>query len=372
MEYIKSKEIDPINTFFHFTRIDNRRSIEKNGLQSVAGGENEAASDNEHKTIYFSKGIPGILKAVDVWARWEYRKYARQENSKGQKIKQEYEGNIIEGTDQSYDREVMKQIVFNKLYNDFKNRQYYIVDLIEGKNGDFEFGDIDVKKFFSRDKYGKPYPAVLWMYGPYSDFGTLEKPNNKQEEWNMNTKIGDKTISSDRLKIVETQDGKTDGLSVIIEFYDQYRGRVNKENDKMFEILDNFIAYAKEKYKSDIDFKKDAPDYGRREINASEESKYQSFNKINLNENKNNRVFSFISRIVNKIKSKVKGKDKKMLPKASQDIIEEIGTILNSRNAFIERLSGFARRISEECRKPTNEKKQIRKDKKGGRSFEDD
>lgn len=297
MEYIKSEKINPINTFFHFTIIDNRKSIEKNWLQSVAGGENEAIGDNDRKTIYFSKGIPGILKAVDVWAQWEYRKYARQENSKGQKIKQEYEENIIEGIDQSYDREVMKQIVFNKLYNDFKKRQYYTIDLIEGKNGDFEFGDIDVKKIFSRDKNGKPYPAALWMYGPYSDFGTLENPNNKQEDWNMNTKIGDKTISSDRLKIIETQDGKTDGLSVIIEFYDQYRGMVHKESEKMFEILDSFIAYAKEKYKSDIDFKKDAPDYGRREINASEESKYQSINKIDLNKNKNNGVFSFLSRL---------------------------------------------------------------------------
>ena len=30
MEYIKSEKINPINTFFHFTIIDNRKSIEKN------------------------------------------------------------------------------------------------------------------------------------------------------------------------------------------------------------------------------------------------------------------------------------------------------------------------------------------------------
>lgn len=289
MEYINSTEIDPINTFFHFSRIDNRKSIEINGLQAVAGGENEAARDKDNKTIYFSKGISGILKAVDVWARWEYSKYARQENSKGHKIKQEYEENIIEGTDQSYDREVMSQIIFDKLYDDFKNRQYYTVDLIEGTNGDFEFGDIDVKKKSSMEKNGRPNPGTLWKYGPYSNFGTKEEPNDRQEDWNMNTKIGDKIISSDRLKIIETQDGKTDGLSVIIEFYDRYRGMFSKETDIMFEILDNFIAYAKERYKSDIDFKKGAPDYGRRKINKMNERIYQYINGIKLNgKNENN------------------------------------------------------------------------------------
>ena len=86
MEYIRSNEIDPQNTLFHFSRIDNRESIEEYGLQAVAGGENEAANDDKNKTIYFSKGIAGILKAVDVWARWEYNKYARQEHSKGHEI----------------------------------------------------------------------------------------------------------------------------------------------------------------------------------------------------------------------------------------------------------------------------------------------
>lgn len=289
MEYINSTEIDPINTFFHFSRIDNRKSIEINGLQAVAGGENEAAMDRDNKTIYFSMGIQGMLKAIDVWARWEYSKYARKENGKGNIIKQEYEGKFIEGTDNSYDREVMSQIIFDKLYDDFKNRQYYTVDLIEGTNGDFEFGDIDVKKKSSIEKNGRPNPGTLWKYGPYSNFGTIEEPNNKQEDWNMNTKIGDKIISSDRLKIIETQDGKTDGLSVIIEFYDRYRGMFSKETDIMFEILDNFIAYAKKRYKSDIDFKKDAPDYGRREINKMNERIYQYINGIKLNgKNENN------------------------------------------------------------------------------------
>ncbi len=338
MEYIRSNEIDPKNTLFHFSRIDNRISIEKNGLQAVAGGENEAANDKNNKTIYFSKGIAGILKAVDVWARWEYDKYARQEHSKGHEIKQEYEEHIIEGEDDSYDKDIMTEVIFDKLYDDFKNRQYYTVDLIEGKDGDFEFGDIDVKKILSRDKQGRPYPGSLWKYGPYSDFGTLENPNNKQEEWNMNTKTGDRTISADRLKIVETMDGRSDGLSVIIEAYNQYRGMIPKENDELFEILDNFIAYAKERYKNDRDFKKGSIDYGKRDINADEQKKYQTINQINLNKTKKNRLFSFISKIINKIKSTTKRKDVKMLPKATQVIREKSSPKSNSRNELIESL----------------------------------
>ena len=45
MEYIKSKDLDYFNSFYHFSRIDSRESIEQNGLQAVAGGENEAIGD---------------------------------------------------------------------------------------------------------------------------------------------------------------------------------------------------------------------------------------------------------------------------------------------------------------------------------------
>ena len=369
MEYIRSNEIDPQNTLFHFSRIDNRKSIEEYGLQAVAGGENEAANDDKNKTIYFSKGISGILKAVDVWARWEYNKYARQEHSKGHEIKQEYEEHIIEGKDESYDKDIMTEVIFNKLYIDFKNRQYYTVDLIEGKDGDFEYGDIDAKKVLSRDKEGRPYLGVLWMYGPYSDFGTLDNPNNNQEQWNMNTKLGDRTISPDRLKIIETQEGRSEGLSVIIEAYDKYRGMVPKQDDEMFEIVDNFIAYAKERYKNDRDFKESSIDYGKRDINPDEQEKYQTINQINLNKTKNNRLlFSFISKIINKIKSTAKRKDIKMLPEAVQDIREKSSTKSNSRNACL-RVS--PEELAKNRESQQTENIQIRQDKKDGPSLDD-
>lgn len=281
MNYIKSSEVNPMNAFFHFSRIDNRDSIEANGLQSVAGGENNAGKDRKNKTIYFSKGISGMLKAVDVWARWTYRRYGIMESRRGNEIKQDYQYRIIKGRDDSYDREIMSRVIFNKLYIDFKNRQYYVVDFIEGSDGDFEFGDIDVKKILARDKIGRPYPVALWQYGPYSDFGTPENPNNCQEDWNMNTKFGDRVITSDRLKIVETEYGKSDALSVMIEAYDKYRGRVSNENEAMFEILDNFIDYAKERRKKDKDFQ-ETTDYGRRCIDLESQMALQRINGIAL------------------------------------------------------------------------------------------
>lgn len=268
MQYISSKDLDYMNTFFHFSRIDNRESIEKNGLQAVAGGENEAGSDKDNKTIYFSKGIGGVLKAVDVWARWEYDKYVSKADHK---INYGYLG---------YDKVVMQEVIYDKLYNDFKNRQYYTVDLVEGKDGDFEYGDIDIKKILSRDKKGRPYRGVLWKYGKFSDFGTIENPNNKQENWNMNTKIGERTISSDRLRIIETESGRTDALSFVLESYNKYRPMVPEEYDEMFEILDGFMEYANERYKNDKDFEAGTPDLGRREVDPNEQKKFQKMNKI--------------------------------------------------------------------------------------------
>lgn len=268
MKYINSKDLDYINSFFHFSRIDSRDSIEQNGLQAVAGGENEAGNDREKKTIYFSKGISGVLKAIDVWARWEYDRYVSKSDLD---INYGYQG---------YDKAVMKEIIFDKLYNDFKNRQYYIVDLKEGKDGDFEYGDIDVKKVLSRDKNGVPYRGAVWKYGEFSDWGTLDNPNNVQENWNMNTKVGERTISSDRLKIIETESGRTDALSFAIESYSKFRPLVSKQDSPMYEILDDFMSYAKERYKSDKDYEEGMPDFGRRKVNKREQEKYQRINNI--------------------------------------------------------------------------------------------
>lgn len=268
MQYINSRDLDYNNSFFHFSRIDSRESIEKNGLQAVAGGENEAIGDKNNKTIYFAKGIGGALKAIDIWARWEYDKYVKTSNSD---INYGYQG---------YDKDIMKNIVFDKLYDDFKNRQYYIVDFIEGKDGDFEYGDIDLKKVESRDSKGKPYIDAVWKYGEFADWGTPETPNNIQENFNMNTKIGDRVIASDRLKIVETETGRSDALSFALESYMKFRTIVPKQDNLKYEIVNNFMSYALERYKADKDYQEGMPDLGRRKIDKKEQEKWQKVNKI--------------------------------------------------------------------------------------------
>lgn len=287
MEYIKSNNIDPINTFFHFTRIANRESIEENGLMAVAGGENEVAYDKRVKTIYFSKGVAGVLKVVDVWARWHYNECAKFQEKKGVHIKRDYLKHVVHGKDDSYDKEIMGKVIFDRLYDDFKNRQYYTIDLIEGKDGDFEFGDIDYKKEMARTQDGTPVNSVVWQYGQYSDFGSKENPNNKQEDWNMNTKEGRRIIPKERLRIVETMNGRTDALSVILEMYDKYRDVFFKNDGEKIQILDDFIAYAKERYRQDKDYMEGSSDYGRRSINPDDKKRYQIINRIKNDEDIN-------------------------------------------------------------------------------------
>lgn len=271
MRYINIKDIDIENTFFHFTRIDNRESIKQNGLQAVASGESKLKIDQDYKAIYFSKGNSGLLKNIDVWTRLEFKKYI---DIKKDKLKEDYDY-----------KNIMNEIIFDKLYNDFKDRQYYSLELIEGE--DFKYNDIDFKKLLLKDESGRPNNNIIWMYGEYSNFGTKESPNHIQEEWNMCTKIGKRIIPNDRLRIIENEQGRSDALSVILELYDNYRDDVlGHDNDNWYKNLDQFVLYAKRRYENDPDFKNKNNDIGRRPINIENEIKFQKINKIEL-ENKN-------------------------------------------------------------------------------------
>ena len=50
----------------------------------------------------------------------------------------------------------------------------------------------------------------------------------------------------------------------------------------MFEILDNFIEYAKKRYREDADYSDGAKDRGRRDIIPEEEEKYMRINGIRV------------------------------------------------------------------------------------------
>ena len=86
---------------------------------------------------------------------------------------------------------------------------------------------------------------------------------------------------------------------------------------------------------------------------------------------KKNKFFNFISRIINNVKSKVKRKDIKMLPEASQDTREELSTKSNSRNALLESLRVSPEELAKNVERQQIENLQIRQDKKDGPSLDD-
>lgn len=125
-----------------------------------------------------------------------------------------------------------------------------------------------------QQKWKPEYPnkEMLWMYDSYSDFSSF-----KQDNWNMNTHIGERTISSNRIEIIETSDGRTDALSFAIKAYNNYREKIQGAD---LSRLDDFMEYAKRMYKNDRDYEEGSPDLGRCEISKEEEQKYQKTNHI--------------------------------------------------------------------------------------------
>ena len=60
------------------------------------------------------------------------------------------------------------------------------------------------------------------------------------EDWNMHTIIGH-GISSDKIFLIETTDGKDDALSVVETLYSRY------DNKEEFRLLNSFMDYCKQK-----------------------------------------------------------------------------------------------------------------------------
>lgn len=88
-------------------------------------------------------------------------------------------------------------------------------------------------------------------------------------------------------------------------------------------------------------------------------------------EPKKNKLFDFISGIINKIKNTVTRKDVKMLPEANQSIRGESNIESNSRNAFLESIKVSPEELAKNAERQQTENVQIRQDKKDGPSLED-
>lgn len=221
---IKLSEISKENDFFHFTREKTIPKIVKQGLRGdLHSRENAVGNDYENPSVYFSKGEVGILKTIDVWLRWEYGKIARENHQP--------DGSMITVPKSLED-------TFKRAFDDFKERRYFQLDLIEGNDketSDFSYKSEDFKKKGIIDS-GGPTRRTKWMFGSYTDFQTPIL-----EDWNMMTHIGGRPIEIDRMKMVVTEQGKSDALSVIEEIYERSRGKENLD----LRYLDSFIKYAK-------------------------------------------------------------------------------------------------------------------------------
>jgi hypothetical protein len=146
---------------------------------------------------------------------------------------------------------------------------------MEGENpetSDYSLNAEDIKKRLMYEDYKKalksyeqkkinfkpeyPIKQVKFIGGSQTNTKSL-----KQDNWNRNTHIGNRTIPVDRIKLIETSDGRSDGLSILIDTYDKLKENLDKDN---FKILENFMTFAKEKYREDPDFKEDKGDFRKK------------------------------------------------------------------------------------------------------------
>lgn len=221
---IKLSDILEGNDFFHFTREKAIPKIVEQGLRGdLDSRENAVGNDYENPSVYFSKGEIGVLKTIDVWLRWEYEIIARGNG---------YPDGCMITVPSALEK------TFRKAFEDFKERRYFQLDLVEGddkETSDFSYDSEDFKKKGSIEG-GGPTRRTRWMLGSYTNWKTP-----RLEDWNMMTHIWGRPIEIDRMKMIVTEQGKSDALSVIEEIYKRSRGKENID----LRYLDSFIKYVK-------------------------------------------------------------------------------------------------------------------------------
>lgn len=253
------EEIDKY--FFHYSWKRYLESYDKNGMKPIIG-ENSLGLDRR-ASIFFSKGIEGVLELWDVWLKW---RLDRQNNPR-------YEGNtnkeivlndlrfrrgeftleekqkVLEWgkcfLTKSFlnDKEMLKRL-YEFQYNEMINSDYLIMDLREKE--EFFYDQIDMKKqgeiTSARANGREVSKAAKFMYGYYSDF-----TNPVVDKWNMQTIPGkDMIIEPSRLKRI-TINGKNDVFSVVSFLYDKYKKEVPLDKQVKFDILDNYMKYIRER-----------------------------------------------------------------------------------------------------------------------------
>ena len=229
--------------FLHFTRKSNQESIEKIGLNPNVKKENAVGNDKEVPVVYFSEGLYGMFEILNTWVRTEYYMNVQLKRRLGLDVKFGHE---------EVDSEILKE-VYEKMYEDLKDRIYYSVDLEEGI--DYEKDGIDDKKVDLKTRLeNKDIPEhivedVKWQYGD-GDYGSFD--DIKQEKWNRNT-IRGKVIEPEKLMQIASENGSLSALDIILEKYENY-DKTKLENLKELEEL---VEYCKERKKEEQELEVD-------------------------------------------------------------------------------------------------------------------
>lgn len=241
LENMEKQELKKI--FLHFTRKNNQESIEKIGLNPNVKKENAVGNDKEVPVVYFSEGLDGMFEILNTWIRFEYYMKVQEKRRLGLDVKFGHE---------EVDSDILKE-VYEKMYDDLKDRIYYSVDLEEGI--DYEKDGIDDKKVDLKTRLeNKDIPEHIikdakWQYGD-GEYGDLE--NIKQEKWNRNTRAG-KVIEPEKLTQIISENGSLDALNIMLEKYDNY-DKIKLENLKE---LENLVDYCKERRKEEQELEVD-------------------------------------------------------------------------------------------------------------------
>ena len=238
---LENKEKQEI--FLHFTRKSNQERIEKIGLNPNVKKENAVGNDKEVPVVYFSEGLDGMFEILNTWVRTEYYMNVQLKRRLGLDVKFGHE---------EVDSEILKE-VYEKMYEDLKDRIYYSVDLEEGI--DYEKDGIDDKKVDLKTRLeNKDIPEhivedVKWQYGD-GDYGNFD--DIKQEKWNRNT-IRGKVIEPEKLMQIASENGSLSALDIILEKYENY-DKTKLENLKELEEL---VEYCKERKKEEQELEVD-------------------------------------------------------------------------------------------------------------------
>ena len=291
---ISINEIDLDNALFHFHPQAFYEEVQNHGLQPRIGDNANGIEKTEK--VFFSKGIDGILKLWDVWLKWEMKHAFNGDNK--------YPGlfeNVQERADmKNYWHQNLptngdyKEI--KKFFHDFpekykqrffdiiipqkiQSQDYYILNIEDGKEYDSNdidenkeklkatYESIDSKDYANKQGQMKISNQARVLYGSYSSDDVY------MDNWNMHTKSGI-GIGKDKIKQIQTEDGATDSLYILLDLHDIAKTKEKPEYFEQFDILEDFIDYTIQKEKTEeenIDEKNVEEKQEQTEIKSSRE-----------------------------------------------------------------------------------------------------